>query len=309
MNYPNDITDLLELSVRLGRNPLQVQASSGNTSIKLDGVLWIKASGKWLEKAREEDILVPLNLTEVRRELQHGQHSFCTATGSGTLRPSIETAMHAVVPHRVVIHTHSVSAIAWAVRTDDAERLAERLGGLRWQWIPYMPSGLPLARAIEQALTSSPATDVFVLANHGLVVCEEDCPSAERLLSLVETRLAVAPRCSAMGDPIDATSLRILAAGTLYPCQAIFLGECLDQQDLRFSSVGDRVTMLGRNLSEAQLAVLNGLLEVARRIPEDAPVRYLSSTELAALKTPDSHAYKHDAELNGTRSNQRSLLV
>lgn len=299
MKYPDDITDLLELSVRLGRNLLQVQASSGNTSIKLDGVLWIKASGKWLEKAGEEDILVPLNLIEVRRELQHGQHSFCTAaTGSGTLRPSIETAMHAVVPHRVVLHTHSVNVIAWAVRTDDAERLAERLSGLRWQRIPYMPSGLPLARAIEQALTSSPATDVFVLANHGLVVCGEDCPSAERLLSLVETRLEVAPRCSAMGDQIDATSLRILAAGMLYPCQAIFLGECLGQQDLRFSSVRGRVTMLGRDLSEAQLAVLNGLLEVARRIPEDAPVRYLSSTELAALRTPDSHAYKRDAERN-----------
>ena len=35
-------------SARVGNNPLLVQAGSGNTSIKLDGVLWIKASGKWL---------------------------------------------------------------------------------------------------------------------------------------------------------------------------------------------------------------------------------------------------------------------
>ena len=26
--------------------------------------------------------------------------------------------MHAVMPHRVVIHVHSVNAIAWAVRRD-----------------------------------------------------------------------------------------------------------------------------------------------------------------------------------------------
>ncbi len=248
----------------------------------------------------EEDILVPLNLLEVRRGLQHGEQSFSSVSGSELLRPSIETAMHAVLPHRVVIHTHSVNAIAWAVRSDDAERLAEKLGGLSWQWIPYTPSGLPLARAIENSITSYPATDVFVLANHGLVVCGEDCESVERLLSTVETRLEVAPRYPTTGNhlEIDSTSFRILEAGMLYPCQAIFLEECLDQQDLRFSRVGDRVIVVTRNLSRTQLAVLNGLLEVARRIPESAPIRYLSNAELADLKSSGSHAYKQKAEPN-----------
>jgi len=33
-----------QLSARVGSDPLLVQASNGNTSIKLDGILWIKAS-------------------------------------------------------------------------------------------------------------------------------------------------------------------------------------------------------------------------------------------------------------------------
>jgi len=40
------LAPLVQLSARVGRDPLLVQASSGNTSMKLDGVLWIKALGQ-----------------------------------------------------------------------------------------------------------------------------------------------------------------------------------------------------------------------------------------------------------------------
>ena len=43
-----EITSLRELSARIGSDPLLTQASTGNSSMKLDGVLWIKASGKWM---------------------------------------------------------------------------------------------------------------------------------------------------------------------------------------------------------------------------------------------------------------------
>lgn len=148
MNSP-ELTEFLELSARLGRNPLRVQASSGNTSIKLGGELWIKASGKWLAHAMDEAIMVPLDLMKVRKGLRQGEESFRAAAGSNRLQPSIETAMHAVLPQRIIIHSHSVSTIAWAVRADDTERLTEKLDGLSWQCIPYTPSGLPLARAIR----------------------------------------------------------------------------------------------------------------------------------------------------------------
>ena len=60
---------LRDLSARVGCDSLLVQASNGNTSIKLDGILWIKASGKWLAHAIQEEILVPLELAEVKESI------------------------------------------------------------------------------------------------------------------------------------------------------------------------------------------------------------------------------------------------
>lgn len=38
----SEIAPLRDISARVGSDPLLVQASNGNTSIKLDGILWIK---------------------------------------------------------------------------------------------------------------------------------------------------------------------------------------------------------------------------------------------------------------------------
>ncbi len=240
---------LLELSARLGSNPLLVQAGTGNTSVKIDGVLWIKASGKWLAHAGHDEILVPVDLAETRRCVQQNADPACECSirPGKSLRTSVETAMHAVLRHRVVLHVHSVNTIACAVRCDAVELLTERFAGLRWKWIPYTASGLPLARAIEAATAHSPETDILVLANHGLEVSGDDCETAERLLRDVEARIAIKPRTPPEPDysqlmrltgtsgwrlpddpsvhalGTDAWSATVLSGGVLYPCQAIFL--------------------------------------------------------------------------------------
>jgi hypothetical protein len=43
-------------------------------------------------------------------------------------------------------------------------------------------------------------TDVFMLANHGLVVCGQDCAATEELLCEVERRLAISARPFPMPD-------------------------------------------------------------------------------------------------------------
>jgi ribulose-5-phosphate 4-epimerase/fuculose-1-phosphate aldolase len=225
-----------------------VQAGNGNTSIKLDGILWIKASGKWLANALQEEMFVPLELAKVKASIQDDTEIASPHTPLDPLRPSIETAMHAVLRHRVVLHVHSVNAIAWAIRLDGPDLLKERLEGLPWQWVPYAASGIPLAREIEKAVASRPETDVLILGNHGLVVCGPDCQAAEKLLGEVEQRLAITPRRFPKPDTTvlaiiarfsrwqfpdvdllhalgtDAASRKILRGGVLYPCQAIFLG-------------------------------------------------------------------------------------
>src|ERR671938_81943 len=80
-NYSSDISALLRFSARIGRDPLLVQASSGNTSLKLNGTLWIKASGKWLAKADQQEILVPVSLSECLERFEQGG-SVPTCNGS-----------------------------------------------------------------------------------------------------------------------------------------------------------------------------------------------------------------------------------
>src|SRR5260221_10640132 len=188
---------LRELTQRVGSNPLLAQASTGNTSIKLDGVLWIKASGRWMADAQKNEILIPLDLADVHRQsLQRDLDPADRYPGA-----SLETAMHALLPHPVVLHVHCVNTIAWAVRNDARAHLQQRLEGLRWRWVPYVESGLPLARAVRNAFSSAGTdadadmdADIFVLGNHGLVIGAENCRAAEHLLNEVGRRLAVSPR-------------------------------------------------------------------------------------------------------------------
>jgi len=289
-----EVASLRELSARVGSDPLLVQASNGNSSIKLDGILWIKASGKWLARAMEEEMFVPLELAEVQA-IRNGTEIASRYAPTDELLPSIETPMHAIVRHRVVIHVHSINAIAWAIRSDGPEQLEERLGGLHWQWIPYAASGIPLAREIEKAVANRPQTDVLILGNHGLVVCGPDCHTAEKLLCAVEQRLAIAPRRFPKPDTTvlemiarfsrwqfpdvdslhalgtDAVSRKILKGGVLYPCQAIFLGRTMPLLPPAVVVSTFRERLSGKNVTPSFVAVersgvmLNEMLTRAER--------------------------------------------
>jgi rhamnose utilization protein RhaD (predicted bifunctional aldolase and dehydrogenase) len=311
----SEITSLLEMSARIGRDPMLVQGGTGNTSVKLDGVLWIKASGKWLAHAQQDEVLVPLNLADVRRCVK--QNRELPSPYNGDLRPSIETAMHAVLPYRVVIHAHSINTIAWAVRQDGPEQVAPRLAGLLWRWIPYVPSGIPLACEIEGDLAGSPGADVFILANHGLVVCGDSVEDAEALLHEVDSRLAIEPRPapSPEYDPLirltdrsewclpdmeelhalgtDPVSRRLISKGTLYPCQAIFFGATRP-----FRIVEDSGIVVNEKMTRAECAMLAGLMQVAQRVDGKAPIRYLTEQEVAHVLSADAYRYRALMENN-----------
>lgn len=213
MREPVQLNDLRHMSARVGRNILLVQGAGGNSSIKDGDVLWVKASGTWLADAEAKDIFVPVSLGAARAALMQGDEKVPLAPNAGTtLRASIETSLHALMPHTVVLHVHSVNTIAWAVRSDAREELARRLEGLAWRWLDYHHPGLPLAKAVNDTLADN-AVDVLVLGNHGLVVGAETCAAAEALVDEVERRLALAPRSAI---PADEEALRSICAGTDY---------------------------------------------------------------------------------------------
>lgn len=284
---------LIDYSARLGRNPLLVQGSTGNTSIKIGDTLWIKASGHWLANAREECMFVPVDISAARYSI--GNNTDPSLTSDAPVRASVETAMHCVIPHRIVIHVHSVSSIVWAVRRDSQSQLAVMLDGIRWKWIPYVASGLPLARAIEAAVFADPGAQAFILGNHGVVTAGPDCESALAVLAEIEKRLGLPSRLGAIGSPADAASIdaaqlaewlrrdatakRVLAGGYLYPCHALYLSEFGGSSICQFGGANQRGPYLKAEIASA----LSGLAGVISRIPAHAPLRYLAPAELEEL--------------------------
>ena len=251
MQKAASMNELRRISARVGRNMLLTQAAGGNSSIKQDDVLWVKASGMWLADAEDKDVFVPISLSGARAALANDDERMPLAGGhDSALRASIETSLHALMPHPVVLHVHSVNTIAWSVRTDAGDKLAARLHGLAWQRLDYHHPGLPLARAVSESLARRPA-NVLILGNHGLVVGAETCAAAEALVMEVERRLALPPRSAALADttalaeicdgtaysPVsdqlshqlatDRHNLRLVTSGSLYPDHVIFLGPAL----------------------------------------------------------------------------------
>ena len=213
MQEPAELGELRRMSARVGKNILLVQGAGGNSSIKDGDVLWVKASGTWLADAEHKDIFVPVLLSAARAALAQGDERIPLANrGNSALRASIETCLHALMPHTVVLHVHSVNAIAWAVRTDARDEFARRLDGLAWHRLDYYHPGLPLARAVSE-VTAQDAIDVLILGNHGLVVGAATCDAAEALADEVERRLALEPR---IAPPADDEALRRLCIGTDY---------------------------------------------------------------------------------------------
>jgi rhamnose utilization protein RhaD (predicted bifunctional aldolase and dehydrogenase) len=330
------LNDLRRMSARVGKNILLVQGAGGNSSVKLGDVLWVKASGTWLADAEDKDIFVPISLSGARAALARDDQRMPLAPGAeSTLRASIETSLHALLPHPVVLHVHSVNTIAWSARTDAGEELAARLHGLAWRALDYHHPGLPLAHAVREH--AHEPIDVLLLGNHGLVVGASSCDAAEALVSQVEQRLALRPRDAGPADDralrrisdgtdyrlpndpfchvaaTDPYSLAVATTGSLYPDHVVFLGPAMpiltQGEDLAAKTsqtvpppvallVPGSGALIRRDASPGAEAMLSCLALVTSRLPLDANVKYLSPDNEQALLNWDAEHYRQQMTVN-----------
>jgi rhamnose utilization protein RhaD (predicted bifunctional aldolase and dehydrogenase) len=333
LGRPAELAALAASSARIGVDITLVQAAGGNSSVKIDDVLWVKASGTWLADAERKPIFVPVDLPAARAAMAAGDDKIpARADGPSGLRPSIETSLHAFMPHRVVLHVHAVNTIAWAARTDAPAELRTRLAGLPWAWLPYCRPGLPLTLAVAEA-TSGHTPDILILGNHGLVVGGADCAVAEALVREVERRLALPARSAPAADfarldascrdtiyrpaafaechaiATDAHSRSIATGGTLYPDHVVFLGpgaralrsdetiaevarSSRPQPPPAFLLVPGVGTVLRTDLPSGAEPLLRCLGLVTARLPEGAAVAYIPPEEELALMTWDAEHYR-----------------
>jgi len=196
------LAQLIEISRAVGTRADYVQVGGGNTSVKSpDGrTMAIKASGTALPAMSESagwvevDIAAVLSIFERKdlaqletdaREARVLQH-FSSAVVGGKGRPSVETALHAMLG-KFVIHTHPVAANALNCGPG-----LKALGEITLPgeppplWVPYTDPGWVLANVVksaaesyEQAHGSLPV--VLFMENHGLLVAAPEASSCVAL--------------------------------------------------------------------------------------------------------------------------------
>ncbi len=197
MNEPISIIEkqVKQFCARIGTDPLLVQGPGGNVSWKDNDVLWIKSSGKWLAKACDEEIFVPVSLSYLQEAISNKNFT-CTPLilGDTKLRPSIETMLHALMPHKVIAHLHAVEALAHLVRKNAETRLAELINdSVKWVFVDYYKPGAELAASVSAKLKLVPDAEVIFLKNHGIVIGAPDTSNLDLILKTITKLLFTKP--------------------------------------------------------------------------------------------------------------------
>ena len=196
--------DLRVYSSRLlGRDKTLVLHGGGNTSVKLtqknifgedQDVLYIKGSG-WDLETMEAAGFAPVQLDHLRRLAQLERLSdtqmvneFAThMLKASAPAPSVETILHACLPHKFVDHTHADAVLA-ITDTSGGERRIREIYGDAVVIIPYVMPGFDLAMlcAREYPRQAGPDTIGMVLMQHGIFSFGDSArQSYERMIDLV----------------------------------------------------------------------------------------------------------------------------
>ncbi len=179
----DELDQLVYLSNLVGEDARLVQPGGGNTSIKLGDALLVKGSGTDLRTITREGFtalslarLAALRDADAMSDPEMMRFmAACMLRPDGPL-PSVETPLHSLVPHRVIVHTHDVATMSLTNVSDAvAERLVAELFAGEIVYVPYARPGFPLARAVSGMADRISGRAVgLALAHHGLVVWGED---------------------------------------------------------------------------------------------------------------------------------------
>ena len=201
--FPGPLALRVYTSRLLGQEKALVLHGGGNTSVKLRekdifgeerDVLYVKGSG-WDLETIEPDGFSPLPLAYLQKlprlpslsDAQMVNELNTHVLRAGAPSPSVETLLHALLPHRYVDHTHADAVLAVSNAPDGEKRIRE-IYGERVAVVPYVMAGFELAafcaREFPRQLT--PQTVGVALLSHGIVSFGDDArTSYERMIELV----------------------------------------------------------------------------------------------------------------------------
>jgi len=192
----------------LGSDPKMVLHGGGNTSVKTIvkdqlgedvEVICIKGSG-WdmgviepaglpavklepLRKLRKLDKLSDEDMVNFQR---------INLLDSSAPNPSVETLLHAFLPHKFIDHVHSTAVLALTDQPDN-KALVQEVYGDRVAYVPYTIPGFALAKSVADVFDKNPGVEGLVLLQHGIFTVGETAQQAYgrmiEFVTLAEERL------------------------------------------------------------------------------------------------------------------------
>ena len=167
----------------LGSDPKMVLHGGGNTSVKTTvkdqlgddvDVICIKGSG-W-----DMGVIEPAGLPAVRLEPLRKlrkldklsdedmvNYQRINLLDSSAPNPSVETLLHAFLPHKFIDHVHSTAVLALTDQPDN-KALVHEVYGDRVAYVPYTIPGFALAKAVAEVFDKHPKAEGLVLLQHGI---------------------------------------------------------------------------------------------------------------------------------------------
>ena len=185
----------------LGSDPRMVLHGGGNTSVKTKikdqlgedvDVICIKGSG-WDMGVIEPAGLPAVRLEPLRKLRKLGKLSDedmvnfqrINLLDSTSPNPSVETLLHAFLPHKFIDHVHSTAVLALTDQPDN-KALVEEVYGDRVAYVPYTIPGFALAKAVAEVFDKHPKAEGLILLQHGIFTMGDTAEQAySRMIEFV----------------------------------------------------------------------------------------------------------------------------
>jgi len=335
-NLRKQVTDYC---TQIGSDSMLIQGAGGNVSWKDDGVLWIKASGTWLVNATSEDIFVPVDLNNLNQSISNTDFKVTPKViGGSKLRPSIETLLHALMPHKIVVHVHAIEALSHLVRNNYEAEVSYKLNvNYIYGFVGYHKPGAELASSIAISIKENPGVSVLFLQNHGLVIggdsIEEIKGKLDNLLINLTSSHILNSNSKKLPEPLclnkiiytpvpllDVQNLALLPDlyhrlennWALYPDHIVFLGAkpfIYDSVDLLMNNlkngylpelvfIKQEGVFSTGSFSKAKALQIKCYYDVLVRQPIDTTLRTLNSDEINELIHWDAEKYRQSLSKN-----------
>jgi len=228
------IEEFCQLTADIEWNVALTQGTGGNSSVKDEQHMVIKASG-----TRLSDITATTGYSVLMRQREYKSVA-SPLTFTQYARPSIEWPLHLACPSKCVLHLHTLSGIVVGLIMP-----LETISTADFTLVPYADPGDDILRVISNLRVWSNSTKSVFLRNHGVLAWGDSISECRQALSHADTValrvLGISPKnhqslidlattglinnSLAFSKTLDTNWLEFVSTNVLFPDQMVFLGD------------------------------------------------------------------------------------